>query len=352
MLHKYTKCILDRRKERKMKKAVTLKDIAIKTGYSINTVSHALNDKPDISDSTKKIIKESAAELGYIANSAASSLRSGVSLLIAIIVPDISNPHFAVTVKELELIVNEQDYTLMILNTDEDPVKEQKALRTAVSKGVDGIILCPCQRDDESIRFLRASGVPYVLMNRFFDTDQDSYVVPDNVHGGYAAVKHLLDLGHRQLLFINGAQYLSSARDRLAGARLAVEEAGLPAETLRNEEAFGVQCQNSKAVEEILGQNMDCTAIVTFNDMIAIETIFLLEKMGLEVPEDRSVVGFDNIQDGYKLPTGLTGVCPCCGTMAVELAAALFRVMEDRADQTRTVLDTHLVVRRTTKPLE
>ena len=149
-------------------KRVTLADIAKECGVSVNTVSHALNNKSDISNATKQKIKSAAEKLGYIANSSASFLRSGLSKTIAVIVGDISNPHFAILIKEIEVAAREKDYTVFVLNTDENEELERKAIVAAISKNVDGIIICPVQQSTKNVEFLIKSGVPFALMGRRF----------------------------------------------------------------------------------------------------------------------------------------------------------------------------------------
>ena len=133
---------------------VTLKDIAQATGFSANTVSRALADKPDISEETKAVIREKASQMGYIANALASFLRSGVSRNIAILVGDISNPHFSVMVKEMQTLLQRRGYNSIIFNTEEKAAVEKQAITTSLSQNVDGIILCPAPGGEENIHFL------------------------------------------------------------------------------------------------------------------------------------------------------------------------------------------------------
>ncbi len=185
---------------------VTLKDIAQATGFSANTVSRALADKPDISEETKAVIREKASQMGYIANALASFLRSGVSRNIAILVGDISNPHFSVMVKEMQTLLQRRGYNSIIFNTEEKAAVEKQAITTSLSQNVDGIILCPAPGGEENIRFLQMHGKPFVMIGRHFTGEDASFVICDDVHGGYAAARYLLDRGHKDILFLNGPQ--------------------------------------------------------------------------------------------------------------------------------------------------
>ena len=170
-------------------KAVTLTDIAEATGFSANTVSHALNNKPDISEKTKKLIKETAEKMGYIANASASFLRSGRSKNIAIIVPDITNPHFSVAIKEIEGLLRVKGYTAYIMNTDEHPETEKQAIISAKSKNTDGIIISPTQKTYENIAFLESLDIPFVLLGRRFKGKDNNYVICNDEKSGYLAGK-------------------------------------------------------------------------------------------------------------------------------------------------------------------
>lgn len=228
--------------------SVTLKDIAQATGFSANTVSRALADKPDISEETKKVIREKASEMGYIANALASFLRSGVSRNIAIIVGDISNPHFSVMVKEMQTLLQRKGYNSIIFNTDEKAAMERQAITTSLSQNVDGIILCPAPGGEENIRFLQMHDKPFVMIGRHFSGQDASYVVCDDVNGGYAATRYLLERGHRNILFLNGPGGISSSAERLKGYRKALEEAGI---AWRSELVHTVPLTSGKGTEKM-----------------------------------------------------------------------------------------------------
>jgi transcriptional regulator with XRE-family HTH domain len=191
---------------------ITLRDIAKDTGFSINTISHALKDKEDISEKTRQLIQQRAKEMGYIADSIAGSLRSGSTRTISVIVGDISNPHFGLWVREIETTAFKHGYSTLIINTNEDEDVEREAVVTAISKRVDGIIICPTQKPNGCIELLRSSGIPFVLIGRRFDGTDIDCVVLDDVQGGYIATQHLLNKGHRNVLFLNGPSHISSSR--------------------------------------------------------------------------------------------------------------------------------------------
>lgn len=329
-------------------KAVRLSDIAKKTGYSINTVSHALLDKPDISEKTKKYIQQTAKEMGYIANASAGALRSGKSKTVALIVGDISNPHFSIMLKEMEGRLRRYGYNAIMLNTDEDEALEHAAIVSAISKNVDGIILCPVQKTRDNIRFIAKNRIPYVLLGRRFEGNPSSYVICDDLNGGYAAAEHLIGLGHKKLLFINAPLYISSARDRLEGVKRAMAQGGLPPEALHCAET--VPAPDEKEVMACLKKYKDCTGIICFSDMLAMQVCCFLQKLGKKVPDDVSIIGFDDIASKFYLPLMLTSVTSSKTKMSMEAVDILMHVIQNKTEKTtQIVLPTHVVQRESTK---
>ncbi len=325
---------------------VTLADVARETGYSINTVSHALRDKEDISDKTKEYIKQTAKEMGYIVNVSAGSLRSGKSRSVAIIVGDISNPHFSIMIKEMESTLRLYDYTAVILNTDENEELEYSAIVSAISKNVDGIILCPVQKSFKNIDFLNKNGIPYVLFGRRFEGKVSNYVICDDLNGGYSAAEHLIELNHRSLLFINAPLYISSSRDRLEGIKRAVKAYNLPQNALAVEE---VSVSDGGSIREILERHADCTGIICFSDLIALEVCHFLKQLGINVPEDASVIGFDNIMSKFMFPMMLSSVTSSKTKMSEKAVEILMDVIDNPHGKSyQLMLPTKVVAREST----
>ena len=176
---------------------VTLKDIAEKTGFTVNTVSQALRGSPKLREETKAAIRAAAKELGYVHNALAESLRSGSSRTIAIIVGDTSNLRFSIQLHAFELAFRTLGYQVIVMNTDETAQYELDAVKNAVRSSVDGVLLCPCQKSRAAIDLLESCRTPYVLFGRCYD-DLPA-VIWDDERGGYLAGQQLaerLDLCH------------------------------------------------------------------------------------------------------------------------------------------------------------
>ncbi len=329
-------------------KKTTLKDIAQIAGVTINTVSRALKDKEDISGDTKKRIKKIAKELGYIPNNIAGSLRIGKTRTIAVIIPDIIDPLFAIWVKDIEKSLADKDYHIFIINTDENYEKEEKAIMLALSKNADGIILCPTQKENKDILFLKKNNIPFVLLGRrFYDMETD-YAVSEDVAGGYMATKHLLDSGRKRILFLNGNLFISSANERLQGYMKALKESSIPSdqELIRN---ISITNGNpSKELIDVIKHKINFDAVFAFSDLMAWEVIHCLKNLGFDIPRDVDIVGYDNIQSRFFCPYPLKTINYSKKIIARSAVEALLKKINNPEDHAyyKEVVKTNLVIRQ------
>jgi LacI family transcriptional regulator len=327
---------------------ITLQDIARETGYSVNTVSHALSGKTDISESTRKKITEAAERLGYVGNYAASSMRTGKSMVVGVIIPDIKNPYFSVVVHEIEQYLFGIGYTVTVFSTDESSELEREAIKACRLRNMDGIIICPTQKSRANIEMLRNLNVPYILISRHFDSFTDPFVGTDDLKGGYMATRHLIELGHKKIAFFNADQRISCSRDRAQGYRSALADSGLEYDpSLIFCLSTTTQINSFEAVEQFFADCPDCTAVVAFNDIIAFQVINFLHRSGRRVPEDISVVGFDNICCDFTFPLPLTSISTSKKAMAEWSARKLLNMMHGDTEKCHVVLNPQLLVRET-----
>lgn len=329
------------------KRRVTLKDIARATGYAVNTVSKALRDAPDLSADTKQTICQVADEMGYIVNSSANSLRSGHSRVLALIVADITNPLFAITAKEVETAARESGYMLLVMNTDEDPENEINAVRSAIGRGVDGVMLFQTEKTDESIDLLQRAGVPCVLMYRVSDGQQADAVTIDEEQGGYLAGSALIAHGCRKMAMLTVPTYISSSRLRQEGFMRAMREAGIDASRCGAAHLDNVLGSWEKAVRAMFSGAEKPDGVFCFSDIAAFETACVLQDMGLKPGEDVAIIGFDNIQSRLAIPFGLTTISVHKSALAhAALRLLLRRVSGDWENYPeRVTLPVHFVKR-------
>jgi LacI family transcriptional regulator len=278
-------------------------------------------------------------------------MRTGKSMMIAIIIPDIKNPYFSVVLREIESILFKEGYTVAIFNTNEDAKHERAAIDACLVRNMDGIIICPTQRSYTNISFLKNSSVPYILMSRHFDDVTSTYVGNDDIKSGYLATRHLTDLGHKKIAFFSADQRISSAYERLEGYKEALREAGINYDQ-RNVISLSttVGSDNILPMRTFFDKNPDCTAVVAFNDIIAFQTINFLNKIGKRVPEDVSVVGFDNISSDFVLPSPLTSVSVSKKEMATVSARLLIDALATNSPLApqHVILSSQLLVRDST----
>jgi LacI family transcriptional regulator len=336
---------------------VTLKDIARLTGYSVNTISRALRDKADISPETRELIKDVSTRMGYINNALASSLRLGHTNMIAVILGDVSNPHFSIEMKEIEHYARGRGYSSFLLNTNEKAGMEREAIQSALNKNVDGIIICPSQQDGDNIRYLMRIGIPFIQIGRYFENLSAPYVISNDELGGYQATRYLIENGHRDILMLNGPSYISSARERLAGYKRALEEARIPLRPeLIREISITEGC--SRVLAGILRENIRFTAIFAFSDMIAWDAWTCLRRQGFAIPADYSLIGFDNIQSRLAIPFQLSTISTSkrrISNAAVDCLVCIMRgeqaSHEECDDFCRHVIDTELVAGETVRAI-
>lgn len=284
---------------------VTLHGVAAAAGVSKSTVSRILDERLPRSDSeTARRVRRIAEELGYVRDVSAASLRRGNTMTVGVIVPKLTDTVMAMLYECLVKACSRTGRFAIVATTDDKPKADRLAAESLLKRGVDGLILSTAREDDDFPDELAERGVPYVLALR---TDGHSLSsVGDDRLGGYLATRHLLDLGHRKIGVIAGPSYASSARGRVDGYRQALTEAGIVVDPTRIvASTFGIET-GGEAVEKLMALDDRPTAIFAVNDNTAIGALSQLSKMGLSVPDDISLVGYNDIPIVSHLPTPLT----------------------------------------------
>lgn len=301
------------------RKKVTIKDIAKEAGISPGAVSQILNNKPcRISEENKQRVKEIAAKHRYVVNQTARALVTQRSYTIGLILPDIQNTFFAQLARVLEQVCRERGYFLMFANSDDVFENDCKLLSSFESRGVDGIFLIRSnesyQYEDELSRRLQKMSVPYVMVDRPFFGFACDHVCFNNRLGGYQATKYLLSKGHRDIACIYLDDGRGNGANRLAGYLDALHEQGIePPKDYLIPGDNRVQ-GGYNAVEQVL--SCGATAVLVCNDMMTLGFLRGLRERKYKVPNDISVVSYDNSLREFLLDMSLTTV-----TMDLELLA-------------------------------
>lgn len=288
--------------------AVTIKDVAKAAGVGQATVSRVLNGSGPVGQETRERVLAAARSLGYVPNMLARGLVNRATGTVGLIIPDITNPFFPAVTRGVEDAASQAGYTVFLCNTDNDPAREEVDVLKLRERCVDGIIFVGSQSRRERLARLVQDGIPVVVTDRAVpDLDADSVLV-DNKLGAQNAVSHLIDLGHTRIAHAAGHRETPTGQGRYQGYCEALAGAGLPVdEHLVFWGEFTVE-SGIQAGQVLLGRSPRPTAIFAANDLLALGVIRAAQEAGLAVPEDLSVVGFDDIPMAALVSPPLTTV--------------------------------------------
>lgn len=315
----------------------TIRDVARSAGYSTATVSLVLNDKPvSIPAATREKIWNAARELDYRPNQLAVSMVTKRTKVIGLIIPDNSNMFFADLSKAIEMAASRAGYSVIYGNSNNDPKQDLTYMQMFTDRQVDAIIFARSASllywdGEKGLRFIRESAIPFVTVDRRLPDSDTPAVLLNHFKGGYLATRHLLELGHTRIGCYTGPGELVSSTERLEGYRAALEEAGVD---YREDLIFEGNYQlglESKAFQHFL--NQDVSAVFAFNDVMASGLYREARVAGLSIPEDLSIVGFDNIPFCDILQPPLTTVSQPIAEMGSCVVKVLLQLLEhDSAD--------------------
>ena len=273
----------------------TIRDVATAANVSTSTVSHVINATRFVNPDTRERVLQAMKELNYQHNRVASSLRNRKTHTIGVLVPNSANPYFAEILAGIEAACFERNYHIIMGNAHDDPERERSYLEVLLSRQVDGVLLISTGVFDNSIRLLRESKTPVVMVDRSTELETVDEIFTDNRSGGYLATEHLLALGHRRIACVTGPSFLTPSAARVQGYQDALSDAGL---TVRDEWIVTGDFQHKggyEAVQHLLKLDETPTAIFACNDLMAVGVIAALQEVGLRVPYDISVIGYDDI---------------------------------------------------------
>jgi len=334
---------------------VTIKDIAAKTGFSPTTISLVLNNKKlakYISASTKQIVKQAAEEMGYRPNIFARSLRARKSFMVGLVVYDILDPYCAPIVKQIESSLIEHSYTLLISDVSYNENRYQDALDVLSWRRVDGIVAIanhfPLQMDALS---KAAQHTPVVVIGRTCHEKELPYFVVGDAEGGYMSARHLLDLGHRNIGFIWDEASYEWSQLRWQGVSKAMAESGLkvaPEMVVRIQEKSADA--GYEATRKLLAAGRPLTAICAINDLTAFGAIRACFDGGKSVPDEMSVIGFDDLALARHYNPPLTTIAqPLVKLGELATKALLQRMASPKKTVASRTLKPALVERRSTR---
>jgi DNA-binding LacI/PurR family transcriptional regulator len=291
---------------------VRLKDIAERAGVSIMTVSKALRDEPDISESTKTRLRLLAQEMGYVPDSTAQGLRNKKTKLFGLIIPSLANPIYVRMLLAIQERAYELGYDVLLGYTLHNSEREETCIRRFLSRRVDGLFVSPVYRIQAQSRIyqeLLERKIPTVVLGHTAPFCSSFVnVEPDDLTAGMAVTQHLLQHGHRRIAFLAGPPATPWTRERFEGYRKALRQEGLDVDEKLIFQAGETLEDGGKAAVQMINESCDATAIQAVNDLVAAGCAEVILKQNLRIPEDISVTGFGNSMLGEHFRVPLTTV--------------------------------------------
>ena len=279
------------------RRSTGVKEVATRAGVSVGTVSNVLNRPEVVADATRQRVLEAIAELGFVRNESGRQLRAGQSRTIAYLMLDAANPFFTDVARGIEDVARVQGLALFICNSDSDAAREADYLELLLEQRVRGVLITPVEQDTSALDVLLRQGIPVVLVDRGAGKSWCSVGV-DDVEGGALAVTHLCEQGHQRIAFVGGPMTTVQVADRLRGARQAAQASGRPPDGVVVLETAALNvAEGRRAGERIVGlpRARRPTAAFCANDLLALGLLQQMTRVGVDVPGDLAIVGYDDI---------------------------------------------------------
>jgi LacI family transcriptional regulator len=327
----------------------TIRDVAKLAGISVSTVSRYLNKTGYVNVDTERNIKNAIEKLNYTPSVVARGLAGKSTRTFALILPDITNPFFPGLARAVEDVASTYGFTVIFCNTDGQDGKEKNYIDVLKSKNVDGIIFASNTLGQEAVDKLSAYNIPFVCLDRAPTNKACSIVRSNNREGGKLAVKHLLESGCKKIAHIYGPQHLIPAKERLAGYEESVRMFDWFSPSLMVPGDFGID-SGLKATEVLMQRHPDIDAIFAGNDLMAVGALKALHRMGIKVPEQVAVCGFDGINMTEITEPELTTIAQPIYDMGAMVSRILIKKIEGTLEEERIYeLDVTLIPRESTK---
>ncbi|MEP7361896.1 MAG: LacI family DNA-binding transcriptional regulator [Acidobacteriota bacterium] len=338
------------------KKRVTIADVARKVGYSTTVVSHALNGYARINEQTRTHIQQVARKMGFRPNIFARNLVTQTSQLVGIVAPGIVTSFYPEVILPLKIRLEEAGYGLLIMTSDDSDQEEQRSLDLLRERKVDALVVVPHKSARDGLRYDEIAGdnTPVVMIDRWLKTERCHSVTTDNLAGAEMATGHLLALGHRRIGVVKARSLCSTTRERMAGYKKALSAAGVAFDReLVHVAAYNIGrdlcIQGEDVLHSLLRLERPPTALFILHDVLAVGIMSAAIRFGIRMPEELSMVGFDDVEVVRHLPVPLTTVAQdklAMGRIASELV--LQSLADPKTAKQHIRLPPQLVVRKST----
>lgn len=338
-------------KDNKRNRMPTIFDIARESGVSYSTVSRTLSGFEYVKASTREKVLATAERLGYVPNQQARSLAGGPSNLVGVLVPTLSNDYIGQILQGIDDELTHSSYNLIVYTTNRHQGKEAMYAASIMNGAADGLLLVAPSISESYLEALHRQDFPYVLIDQVDQTGQSMAVTATNRRGAYEATQYLIELGHRRIGFLAGLPQLNSATERFEGYRAALSDYGIPFYSdyvAQGEFRTPIGCQ---AARNLLALANPPTAIFAANDLSALGAIEAIREQNLRIPDDISVMGFDDIPQAAVAYPKLTTVRQSLNQMGREAVRVLLECLENPVlDRYQVTLETQLIVRDSCGP--
>jgi LacI family transcriptional regulator len=332
-------------------KKVTIREVAKKAGVSVATVSHVINKTHYVTPERLDRVYAAIEALNYRPNKLARALSQKAVPLLALIVPDISNPYWSAVARAVQDLTEPHNYSVIVCSSDGQPEREARFIQS-LSGWVSGLILHPYHRASEYMSTLGQGDVPVVILGDFTGVEAHpahwDQVTSNNQAGAQAATQHLLDLGHRRIAFIEGLAGAPSSQRRLAGFHAAFEQAGIRPEPELIVAGDYTQAGGRRAAQKLFSLPEPPSAVCCANDLSALGALHVAQMRGLHVPRDLSIVGFDDIDEAALATPPLTTFSQPPRLVGTVIAETLLERLQGRTQPTRRSVQGNFVIRQST----
>ncbi len=328
---------------------VTIKQVSERAGVSSATVSRVINNADSVKEKTRALVLNAMEELGYRHNVIAAALASNKTHTVGYVVPELHGSFFGAMMAGSEKVLRQANKHMFVVTGHSDESLEKQEIEALLSRRCDALILHVEAVNDDYLIDLANQDVPIVIVNRYIEAIGEKCISLDNVLGGYLATKHLIDCGHIEIAYAAGALFKADGVNRLTGHKKALEEAGIYYDENTMAEGNFQAYSGENCVETLLQRGVHFTAIACANDEMASGAINALRKHGKRVPEDVSVIGFDNVDFASYLTPKLTTVnYPVRDIGAMAARWILNQAYGNNKVSMKHILKPHVIVRGTT----
>lgn len=325
--------------------ATKMSDVAKLAKVSTATVSRVLTDDPRVTSRTRRRVLEAVQTLEYKPNRLASNFRKNSSRTVLVVLPDITNPFFSEIVQGFEAAALERDYHVLLGDTRNSLVLERDFIQLATERFVDGLVLATARLSKQDLLPI-CEQIPVVLACEYLDDIDLSTVSIDNVEAARTATQHLMDLGHERIGFVTGSLNVILSRDRLRGFREAHLLRGFAVDGTMIVEGDFVSESGEAAVEQLLNRNPRPTAIAFSGDQMAIGALRALRRKGIRVPEDISVIGFDDVPMCQYVQPELTTIHQPKFEIGLTAMNLLLDIIEQKSKIPKRIILPHRLIQR------